>query len=405
MVRLGVVAVVVLLAAASAAPAFGLGAATPHDERAAVAQVGNQSIDSTEFRITVYRNTSARWAFRYKTNLNNESERADFEAYADRFNSEETELYANFRNRSRSITRQGSDATGRDMNATGFAKRAFVDELNSQGVVRMSFRWTAFAAQDGDAVVMGDVFQGGFYIAPDQRLLVNRGPELRFQDASPAPVLDEDTLAESDTLTWRGEREFTDERPRVRLVPRSEPTPTVTPTAATGESPTPSPTPGPGGSTGFLPLLGLGVVVLLGLGAALAYRAGALTGGDDDGAGAAAESGGAGGDGSDTPGGAATAGGAGAAGAADQQPEPAVPDEELLEDDERVLRLLDENGGRMKQVDIVDGTGWSKSKVSMLLSDMEEADDISKLRVGRENIISRKGMEPDAAGSPFDDEE
>jgi len=70
-----------------------------------------------------------------------------------------------------------------------------------------------------------------------------------------------------------------------------------------------------------------------------------------------------------------------------------------------VLSMLEGNGGRMKQVDIVDETGWSKSKVSMLLSDMEEEGEISKLRVGRENIISLKGNEPEAAGSPFDDED
>jgi uncharacterized membrane protein len=59
----------------------------------------------------------------------------------------------------------------------------------------------------------------------------------------------------------------------------------------------------------------------------------------------------------------------------------------------------------MKQVNIVEETGWSKSKVSMLLSDMEEEEGIiSKLRVGRENVISLRGHEPDAAKSPFDDE-
>ena len=59
----------------------------------------------------------------------------------------------------------------------------------------------------------------------------------------------------------------------------------------------------------------------------------------------------------------------------------------------------------MKQVDIVEETDWSKSKVSMLLSDMEDDGEVSKLRVGRENIVSLTGHEPDAAGSPFDDEE
>jgi len=78
--------------------------------------------------------------------------------------------------------------------------------------------------------------------------------------------------------------------------------------------------------------------------------------------------------------------------------------QELLSDEDRVLQLLEEHGGRMKQVHIVEQTDWSKSKVSMLLSDMEEDGEISKLRVGRENIISLAGEEPEAAGSPFDEE-
>ena len=403
MTRPAAVALVLVLAVASLVPAVGAGAlAAPEhsagalapEDRDGVAQVGNQSVDSTEFRITVYGNASARWVFLYKTTLENETQRSDFESYADRFNSEETELYTNFRDRARSITTQGSDATGRSMNATGFSKRAYVDELNSQGVVRMSFVWTAFAERDGDAVVMGDVFEGGFYLAPDQRLVVLHGPNLRFQSAAPQPALDEDSLAASDTLTWGGEREFNPQRPEARLVPPSEPTPTPTTAGGGGTTATE-----PGRSVGFLPVLGLGVVLLLGLGAALAYRAGALPG-DDDGPAAASAEPGDGGDGAAT-----AAAGTGGAAADTTSTEPAVADEELLDDEERVMRLLDRNGGRMKQVVIVDETGWSKSKVSMLLSDMEEAGEISKLRVGRENIISKKGMEPDAAGSPFDDEE
>jgi len=81
-----------------------------------------------------------------------------------------------------------------------------------------------------------------------------------------------------------------------------------------------------------------------------------------------------------------------------------VPEGDLLSDEDRVLHLLDENDGRMKQVAIVEETEWSKSKVSMLLSDMEDEGQISKLRLGRENIISLAGQEPEAAGSPFEDE-
>jgi hypothetical protein len=82
-----------------------------------------------------------------------------------------------------------------------------------------------------------------------------------------------------------------------------------------------------------------------------------------------------------------------------------VVGEELLSDTDRVKQLLESNEGRMRQSDIVEETGWSKSKVSMLLSDMEDEDEITKLRVGRENLISLPGHEPEAAGSPFEDEE
>lgn len=80
------------------------------------------------------------------------------------------------------------------------------------------------------------------------------------------------------------------------------------------------------------------------------------------------------------------------------------PVEEELSDRELVLGILEDNDGRMKQARIVDATDWSKSKVSMVLSEMEDEGDITKLRVGRENIISVEGSEPEAAGSPFDDE-
>jgi hypothetical protein len=68
-------------------------------------------------------------------------------------------------------------------------------------------------------------------------------------------------------------------------------------------------------------------------------------------------------------------------------------EEELLSDEERVERLLRSNGGRMRQADIVTETGWSNAKVSQLLSSMDEADRVDKLRIGRENLISLPGVE------------
>lgn len=66
--------------------------------------------------------------------------------------------------------------------------------------------------------------------------------------------------------------------------------------------------------------------------------------------------------------------------------EPA-PDPTLLSDDERVLNLINNNGGRMKQAAIVEATDWSNAKVSQLLSRMAEEERVEKLRLGRENLI------------------
>jgi len=63
-------------------------------------------------------------------------------------------------------------------------------------------------------------------------------------------------------------------------------------------------------------------------------------------------------------------------------------DPDLLSDEERVIRLIERNGGRMKQANIVTETGWSNAKVSQLLSSMDEDGRINKLRIGRENLIS-----------------
>jgi hypothetical protein len=393
----GVLLVLLLVSGAVAPAVAGRPAGTSSLDGAALAQ---ENLSQPTFVITVYENGSARWTFQYTRPLNNETARDNFEAFASDFENDSTELYTNFRNRARTLTTTGTDATGREMNATAFSRRAYVGDLGNRGVVEMSFLWTGFAETDGDRVLVGDVFEGGLYLAPGQRLRIERGPALVFTSGvNPAPdSTSGPSLAESDSLTWLGERQFTDEHPQVPLGLESGAA-TTEPTDATA-TPTADATAAPGGGPGLMALFGLVVVLLLGLGAAGAWRTGAL-----DGLGAAGAASADDGDDDEGGAGAPATDGTSTGPTGGVEGDPAVPDEELLSDEDRVLRLLEENGGRMKQVNIVEETGWSKSKVSMLLSDMEEEDTISKLRVGRENVISLRGHEPDAAKSPFDEEE
>ncbi len=75
-------------------------------------------------------------------------------------------------------------------------------------------------------------------------------------------------------------------------------------------------------------------------------------------------------------------------------------DEEFLTDREKVRRLISNNGGRMKQSEIVSSVDWSKAKVSRLLADLEEDGQVTKLRLGRENLVCLSGHEPTASKSP-----
>ena len=74
--------------------------------------------------------------------------------------------------------------------------------------------------------------------------------------------------------------------------------------------------------------------------------------------------------------------------------------EEFLTDREKVQQLIRENGGRMKQSRIVDSVDWSKAKVSRLLAELEDEDQVTKLRLGRENLVCLPGHEPTASQSP-----
>lgn len=73
-----------------------------------------------------------------------------------------------------------------------------------------------------------------------------------------------------------------------------------------------------------------------------------------------------------------------------------------LTDEERVCRYLRPHGGRMRQSEIVECTEWSKSKVSRLLSRMEDEGLLVRTPIGREKLVSLPGHQPEATRSALD---
>lgn len=325
--------------------------------------VDGQEFDRQTYRIDAYENGSVRWTYVYRRDLTTQSEREQFTSFAEVFNEQENpELYAHFKQGAQLLTAKGTNQTGRQMNASSFVHDAYVSRLDNSGIVKMSFLWSNFSEIKGNRVIIGDVFEGGLYIRQNQRVEISWSDELTVANVSPQP-----DDRSSNTFTWvasNTSRQFYDSKPRVVLKTNSGDTSGY---ATTADS---------------LPrswLAGIAVLVFVGLGVGLAFRRGVITlrlpFEQDD---RSAEE--------------------------NRSREPAIPETDLMTDEDRILSLLRDNGGRMKQVKIVEQTGWSKSKVSMILSEMDEEELISKLRVGRENIISLVGDEPDAARSPFEEE-
>ncbi|WP_247728836.1 helix-turn-helix transcriptional regulator [Halovivax limisalsi] len=337
--------------------------------------------DRTTFNVTVAADGSARWTFEYERPLESAEAVEEFEAYAETFEAEETDLYAQFTQQAETLVATGERHTGREMSASDFTREATVEgTINRVGVVRMSFHWEGFAVVEDTTVTASDVFEGGFYIMSDQSLEFRAGEGLSFETVRPEAQY-AGTLETAPSVTWSGERDFADRYPYVVF--------TIDAAAGASDDQT-SVIPG------WMRLVGGTMAVLLIVGGVTFLARRSETAPDPVAVVRSLT------DGRPT-------------GATTTEPDPAageVGDEtaaenhpvDLVSDEDRVTALIEENGGRMKQVQIVEATDWSKSKVSMLLSEMESDGRISKLRVGRENIISLDGFEPEAARSPHDDE-
>lgn len=62
-------------------------------------------------------------------------------------------------------------------------------------------------------------------------------------------------------------------------------------------------------------------------------------------------------------------------------------DSRILSDEDRVLRLVESHGGRVKQSTLSDELAWSHAKVSLLVSSLTEDDKLGKVRIGRHNLL------------------
>jgi len=351
-------------------------------------------------RVSLEADGDARWTVTTTFPVRTDNESAAFDDLASDFENGELSLgYDTFQ----LAAVEATEATGREMELRSVNRSS--SRTGTRGTVTLAFTWSNFARTDGDRLSVGDAFNtsDGTWLPRlnDRQTLVVEPPSGYGVVSAPQVGIF------NGAARWEGPYRFDGREPWI----------VYSGAAATTAPPTtgsPTTTPPPGGFSSALPVAILVLVAGVSAAALVVYmrrdgspdEGGVATGaggsGGDDGTAAADAAAGDSRDTStvsdatgaieDTDDGAETAGptaGASASGeaATEDEPDEAI-DETLLSDEERVERLLERNGGRMKQANIVKETGWSNAKVSQLLSAMAENDRVDKLRIGRENLIS-----------------
>ncbi len=303
--------------------------------------------DNTVTRIDLQANGTGTWTIQFRTRLATDEEETQYRRFQESFRNNTTRYLAPFRERMTGVVANVDGDTAREMRATDFRAETTIQEVPRRwGVVRYEFTWGGFASVENERVTVGDVFAGGFYIGEDDALEIAAPEGYAIVEAEPTPTDREDRVA-----TWVGREDFVGGQPRL----------VAEPTAGATQEGT--------DDGGDVLLIGLLAAATLTVTLSVVRRRGGLA--------------------------AARAKVVPSSGGNKQAPdgEPPDPDaedaaaEELVSDEDRVLGLLRDRGGRCKQADVSEELDWSKSKTSRVLSRTAEEGRIRKIQIGRENVI------------------
>lgn len=287
-----------------------------------------EGFDEVEIQIQVAGDRSATWRVKYRYELDDELTSEAFE----RVRRNVSNPPGVFIERMRDAARRVEQRTDRAMRIQNGTVSAYESAPHGRfGIVEYRFTWVGFAAAGEDESVVVSGVLDGYPLGANETLVLDWQEQFQIGEITPAP----DATGGS-TARWNGPHEFEVDRPRLVLTT--------------------------GGRSVLWPavsVLLLGVVVVVA--GVLVYRLGTerlravVTSPGEEGE----QSG-------QTP-------------------------TELLSDEERVLRLLEENGGRMKQQELKDELDWSRTKTSNVVNELQDADKIEVYRLGRENTLALPG--------------
>ncbi|WP_440772073.1 helix-turn-helix transcriptional regulator [Natronorubrum sp. DTA28] len=343
---------VALLPVASVGAVADAGAtgATVQEDEEPVEREELDEADEVHIDVSLLENGSATFEVDYRYFLENENNtEEDWEELREQIDSDPEAFTEAEMEGWDSIRAEGQNETGREMNISNAT--VSTDESPAPrdiGHVQFTFEWSSFAYVELTEITAGDALSG-FTLIEGTTLQIT-GPE-GYAVHEHEPTADS---TEPNAVYWDGGgTEFNDDQPRVVFIEN-------------GDSAAEATEPDDG-----LPTTWLAVLAALGLLATGAVIGWWLRHGRDD---------------KPAPGGDVAA--PPPSNEAPASGNAAGPPPELLSNEERVLRLLEERGGRIKQQEVVAELDWTEAKTSQVVGSLREDDEIEVFRIGRENVLS-----------------
>ena len=325
-------------------------------ETASTDPVHLEDADRIHIDVAIAENGSARVTTDYQFYPDDNGSMAGWESLAGNITNNTAWYVAQERQGWNETLTKGENATDREMNISNLSVETDTDPQPEEiGHAKVTFRWSNFAHVELNRIEAGAALSG-FTLGNETTLQLRWPEEYEIYEAEGEPQVSPSPDERSDrSVKWDGETNFPDDQPRLVLIKN-------------GDSATAQPSTGGGPPMPWVVVtLALALLAIAGVAAWLRSRHRPLRGGTDGGTDTAWR----------------TDGSTEADSSVTDSPPP-----ELLSNEERVLRLLEQRGGRIKQQEVVSTLDWTEAKTSQVVGELRENDEIEVFRIGRENVLA-----------------
>ncbi len=166
----------------------------------------------TTYRIILQKDSSATWVVELSTTLDSQEDLDDFKFFEN--NTNRTAVLSSFESIISGIVSRAASLTGRNMRAENFNLSIYTSGiLKQRGIIEYRFTWVNFSLKTLDTIGVGDVFEGGFYLFQNETLEIHYSEladDYFLKLKSPQP-----SAEDVSRVIWRGKMDFPDGEPKL----------------------------------------------------------------------------------------------------------------------------------------------------------------------------------------------